>query len=311
MQVDSLSYYLYRLVGALAPHISPPSGYALAEHFGSILYRLSPLRHNVEDNVSHVLGAPVGSPEVRKVARQIFRNQSKNYFDLLRVSRLTPDDIRRSVTEMAGTEHLDAALARGHGVVVAGAHVGNVDVAAQVLALRGYKVMGLAEHLKPERLFQYLRRARESHGLTFIPIDCSLRPAFRALRANEIVGTALDRNVTDGGRLVPFFGQPARLPDGYLKLVLHTGAALVVAFGCRLPGETFAVRVYPEVQLERTGDLEHDVAANMPRVLPFFEAYLKRYPEQWVLFQPVWVAPLPVPAGDASAPATLTVLGRR
>ncbi len=286
-----LSYYMYRLGGATAPHLPSRLGYWLASQTGNVVYCLSPARGVVQDNMAHVLGLPIRSPRVRRIARQVFRNQCKNYYDLLRIASMKPEQILASVREIEGLEHLDGALARGHGVVLASAHFGNFDLAGQVLALRGYQVTGIAEHLKPERLFRYVCRQRESHGLKFVPIDHSLRPVFRALRANEIVGSAIDRNVTDEGRLVEIFGRPARLPDGYLRLALRTGAALVFCLCRRLPDNTFTIIVEPELEIERSGDDSRDVAAAMPRVISLFEAYLRRYPDQWVYFQPVWTDP--------------------
>ncbi len=285
---EDLSYYAFRLAGALAPHIPPRLAYRLAGPLGTVIYRLSPLRCNVEDNVSHVLGEPIGSPHVQRIARRIFANQCRNYFDLLRVSGLSAAYVRKAVRQLSGVEHVDHALSRGHGLVLVSAHAGNIDLAGQILAVLGYRVTAVAEHLRPERLFDYVRRARESHGLTFIPSDGSLRPVFRALRANEIVGLALDRNVSAAGRLVDFFGRPARLPDGYLSLALRTQAALVLAFCRRRPDNTFSIEIEPEVELARSGDLERDIATNMPRALALFEGYLRRNPDQWVLFQRVW-----------------------
>lgn len=295
MDQDAASYCLYRLAGAVVPCVPPALGYWTVAKLGALAYRSSPLRSNVEDNVSHIVGEPIGSRRVRSIARQIYCNQAKNYYDLLRVPSLTADDIKRAVREIRDLEHLDRALSRGKGVVLVSGHYGNFDLAGQILAVLGYRVMAIAEHLKPERLFEYVRRTRESHGLRFIPIDGSLRTVFRALRANEIVASALDRNVTDAGRLVRFFGRSARLPDGYLKLALRTQAALIVAFCRRLPDNSVLITIEPEVELQRTGQLEQDVVANLPKVLAIFERYLSRHPEQWVYFQRVWVPAKPAP----------------
>jgi len=303
MDWDVVSYYAYRLAGALAPRVPPAIGYRIAEQLGSIVYRLSPLRANVHDNISHVIGEPTGSRCVQRLARQIFRNQCKNYFDLLRVAGLTADDVRKAVSGVSGVEHLDHALTRGRGVILASGHCGNIDLAGQSLALWGYNVLGVAEHLRPERLFRYLRLARESHGLRFMPADGSLRSLFRALQANEIVGLALDRNVTNAGRVVAFFRQPARLPDGYLRLALHTGAALILVFCRRLPDNTFVITIEPEAELERSDDLERDVGANMPSVLSILESYLARHPDQWVYFQPVWL-PAQAAASETAVSST-------
>ncbi len=289
MELDALVYYAFRLAGVIAPHVPPALAYRAATWAGSIAYRLSPLRGNVEDNVAHITGMPVDSPRVRAIACQVYRNQCKNYYDLFRLPALSKKGIMETVRGIAGLEHLDRALSKGRGVVLVSGHYGNFDLAAQNLAIRGYRMTAVAEHLKPDRLFRYVCQVRASHGIRLIPVDVSLRPIFRALRANEIVGLALDRNVTDAGREVQFIGQPARLPDGYLKLALHTGAALVAAFCHRLPDNSFLIEVEPEVELERSGNAELDIEVNMPRVLDIFEAYLSRQPEQWVLFQRVWL----------------------
>lgn len=303
MDSADLSYYAYRLGGALAPCVPPRLGYWLAAQAGSLIYRTSPARSIVEDNMAHILAQPAHSPAVQCTARQVYRNQCKNYFDLFRVGALSRAQIEATVREVRGLEHLDAALAHGHGVVLISAHFGNVDLAGQILALRGYRVTALAEHLKPERLFRYVSHQRESHGIRFIPIDKSLRPAFRALRANEIVASGIDRNVTDAGRLVELLGRPARLPDGYLKLALHTGAALVLCLSHRLADDAFVIDVEPEIPLVRTGDQERDIVAAMPAVISLFEAYLRRSPEQWVYFQPVWLRPFGEAAVvDSSSP---------
>jgi len=299
MDWGEVSYYTYRLGGTLAPRVPPRLGYWLADRVGAIVFRLSPKRAIVQENIAHVTGLAPDAETVRQIARRIFCNQAKNYFDLFRVAALGPQEIRAAIHEVRGLEHIDRALARGRGLVVASAHFGNIDLASQVLALYNYRVTALAEHLRPERLFQYVRAQRESHGLRFVPIDGSLRPVFRALRANEIVGTALDRNVTDEGRLVEFLGSPARLPDGHLKLALHTGAALILCFSRRLADNRFSVTVEPEIALQRTGRQEDDIVAAMPQVLSVFGRYLRSYPEQWVYFQPVWVAP-PRPSAAAT-----------
>lgn len=306
MDLDVLVYYAYRLAGAVAPHIPPALGYRAAGWVGSIAYYLSSLRGNVQDNMAHIIGMPANSPCVRAIARQVYRNQSKNYFDLFRQSSLSETEIMETVRGIVGLQHLDRALAKGRGVVLVSAHFGNFDIAAQGLAAKGYRLMAIAEHLKPERLFRYICQIRERNGIRLVPIDASLRPAFRALRANEIVGLALDRNVTDAGREVQFFERPARLPDGYLKLALHTEAALIMAFCYRLPDNSFLIEVEPEVQLQRSGNTELDIQASMPHVLSVFESHLRQHPDQWVYFQRVWLATQPVPVTpEAKATAEL------
>jgi lauroyl/myristoyl acyltransferase len=286
-----LSYYVYRLLGAIMPLIPPKVGYALFSRLGDLSHdKATTSRENVYDNLRHVLGPDAGPGRIEKVAREIFRNQARNYYDLFRVASLSNEQIERLVT-VHGLEHIDEALAAGKGVIAVTAHFGNLDVVAQAFALRKYPITVVAEHLKPERLYQYVVSLRASKGIKIIPIDSFLRPIFRALRNNELVGLAADRNLTGTGTLTDLFGAPALLPDGHVQLALRTGAKLGMFFSLRRPDNTYEAFVEPALELENTGDLERDTRAGMARLVAVLEKYIGQHPEQWVMFQPVWKLP--------------------
>lgn len=288
---SQLSYYAYRLLGAIMPLVPPGLGYPLFSRLGDLSHDKSTAsRENVYDNLRHVLGAEAPSARIETVAREIFRNQARNYYDLFRVASLSDGQIERLVT-VHGLEHLDAALAAGKGLIAVTAHFGNLDVVAQAFALHNYPITVVAEHLKPERLYQYVVSLRANKGIKIIPIDSFLRPIFRALRNNEVVGLAADRNLTETGTLVDFFGAPALLPDGHVRLALRTGAKLGMFFSLRRPDNSYEAFVEPMLELENTGDAERDTRAGMARLVAVLEKYIGQHPEQWVMFQPVWRLP--------------------
>ena len=273
------------------PHVPPRVGYALFSRLGDLAHSKSATsRENVHDNLRHVLG-PQGHPtRIQEVARQIFRNQARNYYDLFRVASLSADQIRRIAT-VNGREHINQALAAGKGVIMFTAHFGNLDIVGQMFALDRYPITIVAEHLQPEELYQYVASLRASKGIKLIPIDSFLRPLYTALRNNEIIGLAADRNLNDTGTLIEFFGAPALLPDGHVRLALRTGAKLLPAFSLRKPDNTFEAFAEPALELARTGDSERDILAGMAKLVAVLEKYIGRYPEQWVMFQPVWKLP--------------------
>ncbi len=291
MDQSLLSYYVYRLCGAVMPLLPPRLGYAISSKIGDLAYAGSATsRENVHDNLRHLLG-PQGNPgRIQEVARQIFRNQARNYYDLFRVAALSSEQIERLVT-VRGWKHVEQALSAGKGLIVVTPHFGSMDIVAQMFAVRQYPVTVVAEHLRPEKLYQYVVSLRASKGINFIPIDSFLRPLFRALRKNEIIGLAADRNLTETGMLVEFFGAPALLPDGHIQLALRTGARLVLVFGMRRPDNTFEAFIEPPLALENRGDLEHDTRLGMSRLVTVLEKYIGQHPEQWVMFQPVWKLP--------------------
>ena len=283
-----LTYGVYRTLGALTGPLPPRIGHALARRAGVLLYALSPrLRRILLHNLSHVLGAEASEEQVEAVARLACINIVKGHYDLFHLSRLSMDEIRE-MTEVQGLEYVEEALAHGKGVVMISAHLGNMDVLGQVPLAYGVPFIAPVQHVQPERLFQYTLGLRRSHGMRLIPADGPLMELVRALKRGEIVGLPCDRGIADNARTVDFFGLPARLPDGPVKLALRTGASLIAAFGLRLEDDTFRVQVEPPLELRRTGEMEADIEAGMDLVVKILERYISLHPDQWLVAAPVW-----------------------
>jgi KDO2-lipid IV(A) lauroyltransferase len=281
-------YYLYYLAGLIAPLIPLRLGYWLADRIGDLVYRLNrAAREAVFDNLRHVLGPTADEDRIVAVARRVFRNQLRNYFDLFRVPALSRRQIERLV-DAPVIQVADEGLAAGRGLVVVSFHFGNLDVVMQWLSLRGYQVVLVIEHLKPEKLHRYVRKLRGSRGLRLLETDGAIKAIYRALQANEMVLLAADRDVTGSGRLVEFFGAPARLPDGYARLVRRTGARLAFAFGRRCPDNTFKVEAWLAPEFPTTGNRQADEQAIINAVLPRIEQQIRAYPEQWIMFRRIW-----------------------
>lgn len=283
-----LIYPLYRLLGALVGPLPPRAGYRLAHRAGGLLYRLSPhLREVLAHNLRHVLGPDASEERVQALTRQACVNIAKGHYELFRVSRLTPEEVQ-DLVQMEGFEHLEEAIGRGKGVIVVTAHLGNVDLVGQLPLAYGIPISGAAWHLKPERLFRYTLKLRQRHGVRLYPSDGSMVGLLRALKRGEIIALPCDRDFADNTRTIDFFGQPARLPHGPIRLSRRTGAPLLPAFVERLPDETFRVYVEPPIVVPHTDDAETDIVGTMEQIVSIMERHISRRPEQWLVAAPVW-----------------------
>jgi KDO2-lipid IV(A) lauroyltransferase len=264
-------------------------GYRIAEYAGYLLYRFSARdRRVVGDNIRHVLGPGASESEIQALVRQACVHIVKGHYDLFRVARLGRAEME-TMLDVVGWQHLERAMAGGQGVIVLSAHLGNVELVMQGTVMRGIPAVSPVQRIEPERLFRYIRAMRESHGLRLMPVDGSMVGLFRALKRGEIVGLAGDRDVTESGRVVDFFGSPARLPDGPVRVALRSGAPLIPAFAHRRPDNSVEVRVEPPLQLPQTGDREADIQKGMEMVVAVMEKYIAQWPEQWLVAQRVWV----------------------
>jgi lauroyl/myristoyl acyltransferase len=284
----NLTYGVYRLIGALAGPLPPRAGYRLARWAGPLYYTLSPhFRRILRHNLGHVLGPEASEEQLEATVHRACVNIMKGHYDLFRLSRLSLDEIE-AITQVEGREHMDEALAQGKGAILFSAHFGNVDVLAQIPRAFGIPITGAVEHVEPERLFQYTLKLRTRHGVRMIPSDGPMMELRRALKRGELIGLPSDRGLGDNAREVEFFGSPAQLPAGPVRLALRTGAALIPGFGLRLPDNTFLARIEPALELPRTGDREADIAAGMEMVADVLERIILQAPDQWLVAAPVW-----------------------
>ncbi|MGB3903356.1 MAG: hypothetical protein WBB22_00380 [Anaerolineae bacterium] len=288
MSQSLVTYYLYRVLGSLAPRVPRRLGYWVAGKIGYAGYFL----HRsgaaaLKENLSHVLGEKADAATLKATALQVYSNLAKNYFDLFYNHSLSEREANASVT-VRGLHHVREALKEGQGLVLASGHFGPFDASWQIGEILNVTITAPAEHLKPEKLYQYVCRLRANDWIRLLPIDGPLLGLGRALRKGEVVAVAADRDITRSGILVDFFDAPACLPDGHTQLALRTGAKLITCFALRQPDNTCLIQVEPPLKLEITGDFKRDVRVNVRKVVARFEQWISRYPDQWLMLQPVW-----------------------
>lgn len=278
----------------LVPQLPERFGYWLFARLGDCAYWLGgQARANYQRNLRHVIGAEASPQDYARITRKAFQNLLKNYYDLFRGHRLTEAQVYAQLESVEGLEYLDAAIARGKGVAGGTAHFGNFNMFVHLTAvyLKGkHEVVVPVERLKPEGVYEIVSRQRAAQGIELVPVDQAARVLIKKLRAGAVLGLAIDLDVTHTGPIVDFFGAPAQLPDGAAALALKYDAPLVLGFVRRLDNNKCAVVIEPPLQLERSGDLAADTIRGVNQIAARMQEWISRYPEQWILLQPIWKA---------------------
>jgi lauroyl/myristoyl acyltransferase len=283
-----MTYYAFRLAGLIAPHIPRRLGYWIMGLAAAVMYRMSAgNRLMIATNVRRVLGPQAGDDRIQSTTRTIFHNLLKNYFDLFWMPAQATDDVAKLVA-LHGMENADLALSHGKGAIVVAIHLGNQEIMTQLKVITQYNVTIVAEHVKPEKVFNYLVSLRQSDGLHIIPQDGALRELLRALKRNELIGLVFDRDVTDSGRVIDFFGAPAKLPDGYAILALRMGSPIIPVFCTRRPDGGYTISVEKPIHASGSANNDEDVLRVMYTVGAVIEQYVTRFIDQWVYFHYVW-----------------------
>ncbi len=287
-----MTYWLYLILTTLAPLLPQRFGYWLFGLAGNLAFYLGKKQREAYlKNLKHILGPEADPARMTEITRRAFRNLLKSYYDLFRSHRLTEPQLRAMLADISGVEHLQAALAEGKGLIAGSPHFGNYNLFIQLAAIHlrqhGHVVVP-SERLRPERLFELIRRQRASQGIEIVPVDQAPRALIKALRSGNIAGLAIDLDITESGQVVDFFGAPARLPVGAATLALKYGAPLVLGFARRLEDNRCVVVIEPPIVLERTTSPAADIRAGVERIARRLEYWIGQYPEEWMMFQPIW-----------------------
>jgi Kdo2-lipid IVA lauroyltransferase/acyltransferase len=183
------------------------------------------------------------------------------------------------VQEVQGQAYLDAALAKGRGVILAVPHYGNWELLIAYMAARGpfslvYRVPAKAG------MAVFLNRARAGENVRLVPAEASaMRPLLRALQSGEVIGITPDQQPRMGaGEFVHFFGRPALTLSLIAKLAQRANAPVLFAFSERVAGG-FRIVFEAEEPALQNPDMKIALQAMNDRVQAIAERDFRQY--QW------------------------------
>ena len=284
-----LSYRVLRLSAVVASLLPMRLGYFLAECGGYALFLLSARRRSIiGNNIRRIFKVEPDESRVQRKVCCVFKNSLKNYFELTKLSQFRFQNLEGSVT-IEGWHHLAKAVTEARGTIIASAHLGNFEVAAQVLAARGIKMAIIVEAFDSTAFLRNIAELRQRNECRILPVSMgAMKDCLQILRRGGAVAIVCDRDIQGNGVNIKFFGEETSLPSGAVSLALRTGASIVPVFSVRKSNNRFAIYIEPPLRLVDTGNRSHIVKANMERLAAIMERYIRQYPEQWVVLEPIW-----------------------
>jgi phosphatidylinositol dimannoside acyltransferase len=279
----------YRAAATIARLAPAPVADAAADVLGTAIAQLSrEKRRIVERNLRRALGPQLHGRELRRTVNEVYRSYARYYIESFRLPTLPPETIEQGFT-VEGYEHIDAALAKGIGPILALPHLGGWEWAAFWLALvPKVRVTAVAEALEPPELFTWFTDLRESLGMNVVPLGPGAGASvMRAIKQQDVVCLLCDRFLEGASVEVEFFGERTRLPAGPATLALRTGAPLLPT-AVYFRGDSHHGQVMAPVPAERTGSLRDDVQRVTQLLADDLERLIRLAPEQWHLLQPNW-----------------------
>jgi KDO2-lipid IV(A) lauroyltransferase len=192
---------------------------------------------------------------------------------------------RPAPVEWPAVNPIDAAYAVGRGIVFLTPHLGCFEITVQTAAARYAASRGPITILyRPARkpvLERVLAHARQRQGQVqaLVATPASVRVLLKALRLGQAVGLLPDQVPPQGqGLWAPFFGKPAYTMTLAARLAQQTGAAIILAWGERLPwgaGYRLHLADFPEA-------LSADLPTATGQINQAMEALIRQCPHQYM-----------------------------
>ncbi len=296
--------------GSAAARLAPLwLGEQVASLAGPALARLMPTtaamvrRHQARAlrwNASTPAATPPDERAVQRATAQAFSSYARYWIESFRLPALSPLTLDRGI-DVPAYFHVEEALERGNGVILALPHLGGWEWAGFWMAtVNRLPITVVVEPLDPPELFEWFVRFRERLGMRVVPLGPDAgREVLGALGRNEIVCLLCDRDLTSDGIEVSFGGERTTLPAGPALLALRSGAALLPTAVYFRPGGRHLGTVRPPLDAARRGRLREDVTRVTQQLADELAALIAAEPHQWHLFGPNWPSDRPGSEPDA------------
>ena len=261
----------------------------LGSLLGGLIYRVDvPHRRIVRRNLGFAF--PDWPPEkVRRCSLRIFENIGTALLEILQLRYLEPEEILRRA-RIEGLENVAASLASGRGIVIISAHLGNWELAPLFFALAfGRPMVLVARKVRPPSLDRWVMGMRTRFGNRVIDKQGGLGQMMRNLRQGSPLGLLIDQGTRRSeGVKVTFFDRTVSATPAAAMLALRCRSPVYAAFSIRHPEGGFVLKVFPELEMQRTKDLRADLKINTEKMLAVIEKMVRAYPEQWFWVNKRW-----------------------
>lgn len=204
--------------------------------FVGYIYYLIPNKHTSIANINLQKCFPQLSAKQRKsLLIANLQETAKTAFEMGPIWCWKKQRVLSLVTQVSGREHLQAALDKGKGVIIAAPHIGCWELLGLYLSSH-YPMTSLYRPPKDPALEPTIKEVRERFGSNLVPTNArGVKSLYTALQNNHLVGVLPDQDPGRGsGEFRNFFGVPAKTMTLMARLAERTEASVLFCYAERL-----------------------------------------------------------------------------
>lgn len=224
----------YKLVSLIVLMVPDRARYKIGVFLGKLLLRYVKSYTDVAyKNMHLVFKNKFTSEEIDRLVAEHFTHLGLVAVEFILLQKLNRNNFRNYIDlRIEGEEHLKAAHARGKGVIIYSAHLGNWEWLGAILSFLGYPVTAIAQPLHNKSFNRTVNKTRQATGIKLISTRrrSAQRDAYLALKNNKCLFILGDQYPVSNGWPVTFFGQATYAFSGVIRFAKKTGAAILPSF---------------------------------------------------------------------------------
>ncbi len=288
--VHLLEYAAARAGLFVVDRLPLPMLLASARRVADVGFLLLAGRRRIAEESIRLSGVATAPGDVRRLARESFRHFAVMAVESLRIGDILNADNWRERVELDVPEETLRLLGDARqGVILASGHLGNWEIAVQVLSL--FKpVVGVTKDMSNPRVGELMRARRTRAGFRITPKrDADTGRFVTALRGGEMLAMLPDQHARRAlGMPIPFFGRRVSMHRSPALLHLVTRAPFCLGYCVRVAPLRYRLVAMPPIRHRPTGDKERDIEALLRQFAAFLEEAVRRYPEQYLWAHRRW-----------------------
>ncbi|MCX6926017.1 MAG: lysophospholipid acyltransferase family protein, partial [Verrucomicrobia bacterium] len=249
-------------------------------------------RRRRETVVSNLLPALLGDrAAAEKKTHELYRQFALKLADLWRYE--AGELVQDWSLEPETWERFMGWQAKGRGILLVMAHLGNWEIGAPLLARRGVKLLVLTQAEPGNGLTELRMASRAKWGVETVVVGndaFAFVEVIRRLQEGATVALLIDRPTEPTAVRVELFGRPFLASVAAAELARASGCVLARASVLRM-GDHYAASIHPAIEYDRQALGSREARRQLTQqILRAFEPEIREHIDQWFHFVPIWPA---------------------
>lgn len=274
---------LYYFVDLIPLNFARKVGLAI----GRLLYLFKIRKKVAKSNLVLAFGDKYSSKEIEKILKKTYLHFGQVLIEFLLIENLNNQEFQGRI-KLDNPEKIKELINSEQGIIFYSAHFGNWEWLAAFIANYDNKCLSVARKQRLSDLGNKINLVRSTAGINTTSVSSQgLIKVYKNLKAGNSTMILGDQHASGHPHVMDFFGVPASIHRGAVRLASKTGATIVPVFIYREGFAKYRVQVNQELEVPQ-GTKKVNESKYLEPLLRLTEEAITESPEQWLWFHKRW-----------------------